>query len=116
MSNVSYTIREGDTEAVNFTLYSAGSGANITGYTSVTMYLVGRDGTELSFGTVAGDLTVETASGGACSISPAEDDFLAAKSVYKGYVVVVDGSGKRSSFPEDGWLNFVVLSRVSNDT
>lgn len=115
MSNVNYVIRQGDTEPVNFTLKSNSAAADLTGYSSVTMYLVGSDGTALSF-TTGTDLTVETAASGACSISPGVTSFLSAKSPYKGYVIVVDGSAKRSSFPENGLIIFNVLSRLSNDT
>jgi len=117
MSSVIRTVRQGDTEAINFTLYSNGSAANITGYTSAAMYLVSRQdsSTAVSFTTAGGTFTVGTAASGACSISPSATSFLNAKSPYRGYVIVIDGTGKRSSFPEDGEIVFNVLERLSND-
>lgn len=108
--------REGTTDPVSITLYSNGSAANITGYTSVAIFLKSHDG-EVSVEKATGGsgITVSDAAAGEISVQFDEDDLLYAKRSYRGYVLVVDGSNNRSSFPENEEFSFLMRPRYSND-
>lgn len=108
--------RQGTTDPVTITLYSRGSPADITGYTSVAFFLTSRDGQALVEKATGGDgITVTDADAGAISVQFAEADLLYSKISYSGYVLVVDGQGNRAAFPEDEEFLFVMRPRYSND-
>lgn len=108
--------REGTTEPVSITLHSNNAAADITGYTSVAIFLKSRDGLALVEKATGGSgITVTDAENGAISVEFVEDDLLYAKRHYSGYVLVVDGSGNRSSFPENEDFLFMIQPRYSND-
>lgn len=108
--------REGTTDPVNIILYDNGSPADITGYTSVAIFLKSRDETvQVEKATGGSGITVNDAAAGDISVQFSESDLLYAKRSYSGYVIVVDGSGYRSSFPEDEEFVFVVRPRYSSD-
>ena len=107
--------REGTTDPVNITLYSRGSLADITGYTSVAIFLKSADGATVVEKATGNGITVNDAAAGDISVQFDEGDLLYANGGYNGYVLVVDGSGNRASFPEDGEFTFVMHPRYSND-
>lgn len=101
---------------MSITLYSEGSVADITGYTSVAIFLKSQDGEALVEKATGGSgITVTDAANGVIGVQFGESDLLYAKRRYSGYVLVVDGSGNRSSFPEDEEFVFVIQPRYSND-
>jgi hypothetical protein len=108
--------REGTTDPVNIILYSRGSPAPITGYTSVAIFLKSGHGSAVvEKVTSDGGVTVNDAAAGDISVQFAEDDLLYANASYSGYVLVVDGSGNRASFPENEEFVFIMRPRYSND-
>ena len=108
--------REGTTDPKNMILHSDGAAADITGYTSVSVFLKSNDGTALVEKTTGGGgVTVNDASAGDISVQFAEGDLLYSKRKYSGYALVVDGSGNRTSFPGDKEFQFVMQPRFSND-
>lgn len=106
-----FDIREGTTKPIVISLYDGDSPAVITGYSSVTLYLKAGDGT-----TVTKTPTVVTAATGSLTVSFAATDLLFSKVQYSGYIVVVDGAGKRTPFPSNGEFLFTMHPRYSNDT
>jgi hypothetical protein len=60
-------------------------------------------------------ITVTAAATGEISVQFGESDLLYAKGSYRGYVLVVDGSGNRAAFPEKDEFIFVMRPRFSND-
>lgn len=108
--------REGTTDPVSITLYSNGAAAAITGYTSVAIFLKSNDGEALVEKATGGSgITVTDAANGVISVQFAEDDLLYAKRSYRGYALVIDGSGNRAPFPEGEEFVFVMHPRYSND-
>jgi hypothetical protein len=107
--------REGTTDPVNIILYSRGSPADIAGYTSVAIFLTSRDGSAVVEKATGSGITINDAAAGDISVQFAEDDLLYANASYSGYVLVVDGSGNRASFPENEEFIFVMRPRYSND-
>lgn len=108
--------RQGSTDPVAITLYSRGSPADITGYTSVALFLTSKDGAAVVEKATGGSgITVTDADVGEISVQFAEGDLLYAKEHYTGYVLVVDGSGNRAAFPENEEFYFVIRPRYSND-
>lgn len=108
--------REGTTDPVNIILYDNGSPAVITGYTSVAIFLISADeAATVEKATGGSGITVNDDTAGDISVTFGENDLLYAKSFYKGYVIVVDGSGNRSAFPENGEFVFQMRPRYSHD-
>lgn len=107
--------REGTTDPVNIILKANGSPADITGYTSVAIFLTSMDGLAAVEKLTGSGITVNDASAGDIDVQFAEDDLLYARGRYRGYVIVIDGSGNRASFPEDEEFVFVMRPRYSND-
>ena len=108
--------REGTTDPVNIILKSDGSPAVITGYTSVSIFLKSLDGVAtVEKATGGSGITVNDDTAGDIDVQFAEDDLLYSKSRYSGYVIVVDGSGNRASFPEDEEFVFIMRPRYSHD-
>lgn len=115
MSDVIYQFREGTTEPVNITLMDGTSAANITGYGSVSIFLKAEtDGTQVEK-TTPTDVTVVSAAAGTITVTFGATDLLYSKVQYRGYIIVVDGSGKRTSFPSDGEIVFRMRERFSGD-
>ena len=110
-----FNYRQGTTEPVNVTLMDGTSAANITGYGSVAIYLRSKDGSVSVEKNTSDGISVVSASAGTLTITFGASDLLYSKELYKGYIVVVDGTGKRSSFPSDGEFVFKMLERFSND-
>lgn len=110
MSDVILHFREGTTEPVNITLYDGTTAANITGYGSVTIFLKADDGTE-----VEKTAAVVDAAAGTITVTFGATDLLYSKTLYRGYVIVVDGAGKRTSFPSNGEIIFKMRERFSGD-
>lgn len=108
--------RQGTTDPVAITLYSRGAPADITGYTSVALFLTSHDGLALVEKATGGSgITVTDADAGAISVQFDEGDLLYAKAGYRGYVLVVDGQGNRAAFPEGEEFIFVMRPRYTND-
>lgn len=108
--------REGTTDPVNIILYDNGSAANIAGYTSVALFLKSADElTTVEKATGGSGITVNNAAAGDIDVQFDEGDLLYADGSYSGYIIVVDGSGNRSSFPEAEDFVFVMRPRYSND-
>lgn len=108
--------RQGTTDPLEITLLdSDGAAANITGYGSITIFLRSADGLVEVEKTTPTDVTCATPSSGVVSINFGASDLLFSKASYNGYVIVVDGSGKRSSFPDDGEFVIDMLERYSGD-
>lgn len=117
MTTTIFEIREGTTEPITVTLYDGTTAANITGYSSVALFLRAEDGTTISkTDGVGGGITVTTAASGLLAVSFGETDLLYSKRNYSGYIIVEDGTGKRSAFPSDSEFIFNVRERFSNDT
>ena len=117
MSQVFY-FREGNTEPVDITLYDGTTAANITGYSSVSIFLRSEDGTAQVEGTTpSSGVTVVSAAAGTIQFVPASatGTLTFAKNLYYGYIIVVDGSSRRTSFPSDGDFVFKMLERYSCD-
>lgn len=113
-----FKYREGTTEPIDITLYDGTTAANITGYTSVSLFLKSLDGASQSEASTADSgITVTSASAGTIKLHPSllTSALLYSKEAYTGYIIVVDGSSKRSSFPSDGEFVFKMLERYSGD-
>jgi hypothetical protein len=115
MSNISIDFREGTTEPVNITLMDGSSAANITGYGSVSIFLRSEDGATQVEKTTPTDVAVVSASGGTITVTFGASDLLFSKVQYRGYIIVVDGTGKRTSFPSNGEIVFKMRERFSGD-
>jgi hypothetical protein len=97
-----YQFREGDTDPIDITLYNGTTAAVITGYTSVAIFLRSEDGAaEVEGVTPASGVTVVDAAAGTIRFHPsaATGTMTYAKNRYFGYVLVIDGTGKRATFP-----------------
>lgn len=115
---IKYFLREGTTEPITVTLKDGTSGANITGYTSVSVFLRSADGAVQSEGSTAdSSVTVTTAASGIVAVHPGllSTALAFAKDFFYGYFIVVDGSGKRTPFPSDGEFIIKMLERFSGD-
>lgn len=113
-----FDFREGDTEPKGMTLLDNGVGANITGYTSVSIFLKSSDGlVESEASTANGGITVTTAALGVIALHPAllTVALVFSKQYYFGYVTVVDGNGKRSTFPQGKPFMFRMFQRFPGD-
>lgn len=117
MTIPTYSFREGDTDPIVVTLYDGQDPANITGYGSVSVYLRSIDGAVQSEATTGSGVTVTGASTGEISIAPdgLTTPLAYSRESYYGYFVVVDGSGKRASFPSNGEFIISMLERFSGD-
>jgi hypothetical protein len=108
--------REGDTDPVAITLMDGEDPADITGYASVSLFLRSKDKQEqVEKATGGNGITVVDADAGEITVTFEEDELAFAKSRYEGYFIVVDGSGNRSSFPNDEEIAFVMRERLSGD-
>jgi hypothetical protein len=107
--------RQGTTDPLEITLMDGDSVANLTGYASITIFLRSADGLVEVEKTTPTDVTCATPSSGVVSVNFAVADLLFSKGSYHGYVIVVDGSAKRSSFPDDGDFVIDMLERYSGD-
>lgn len=113
-----FSYREGTTEPIAMTLMDGTSGAVLTGYTSISIFLRSEDSAVQSEASTADSgITVTTAASGIIALNPAllTTALTFAKRRYSGYVIVVDGNSKRSSFPSNGEFLFNVLERYSGD-
>lgn len=118
MSNPIFYFREGNTEPVDITLYDGTSAANITGYTSVAIFLRSEDGSVQVEGvTPSSGVAVVSASAGTIQFVPAAATaaLTFSKVSYSGYVLVIDASGRRTTFPSDGEFVFRMLERYTGD-
>lgn len=116
--STTFYFREGTTEPVTITLYDGTTAANITGYTSVSIFLKSADGaTQSEASTADSGIVVTTAASGIITLHPSllTTALLFSKEYYTGYIIVVDTSSKRSSFPSDGNFIFRILERYSGD-
>lgn len=112
---ITYHIREGTTEPIDITLKDGTDAASITGYSSVSLYLRSIDGTaEVEKSTTDG-ISVTSAATGAITVTFGSTDLEYSKLKYNGYIIVVDGTGARSSFPSDGEFVFQMHERFSGD-
>ena len=110
--------REGTTEPITITLYDGADAANITGYASVSLFLRSADGTAQSEASTAdGGIVVTTAASGIITLDPTKltAALTHAKEVYYGYVIVVDGTAKRTAFPSGKEFTIIVTERYSGD-
>ena len=64
---------------------------------------------------VPGGISVTHASTGVISVSFGENDLLFSRKCYNGYIIVIDGTGKRSSFPNNEEFRFVMRERFTGD-
>lgn len=115
---IKYYFRQGTTEPITMTLKDGTSAANITGYSSVSIFLRSADGAvESEASTADSGITVTTAASGIIALNPAllTNALLFSKERYFGYIVVVDGSSKRTTFPSNDQLEFIMLERFSGD-
>jgi hypothetical protein len=115
---ITYNYREGTTEPITMTLYDGATAADISGYSSVSLFLRSTDNSVQSEATTAnGGITVTTAASGVIALNPSllTTALLYSKQGYYGYVIVVDGTGKRSSFPSNEDFVFRMLERYSGD-
>lgn len=105
--------REGTTEPITITLKDGTSAADITGYASVTIFLRSQDGATQT----EAALTVTTADSGIVSLDPGDltTPLVFSDGAYFGYIIVVDGSADRTSFPSNGEFLFSMLERYSGD-
>lgn len=113
-----FDYRQGTTEPIAITLYDGTTAANITGYQSISIFFRSVDGTaESEASTADSGITVTTAASGLIVLHPAllTNALLFSKGHYFGYIVVVDGNGKRSTFPSNGYFKFVMLERFTGD-
>ena len=115
MSTSHKKFRQGTTDPLEITLMDGDSVANLTGYASITIFLRSADGLAEVEKTTPTDVTCATPSSGVVSINFGASDLLFSKASYNGYVIVVDGSGKRSSFPDDGEFTIDMLERFTGD-
>lgn len=115
---VKYYFREGTTEPITIFLKDGTSAANITGNASVSIFLRSSDGaTQSEASTADNGITVTTAASGEIALHPAllTTALLFSKERYYGYIIVVDGTSKRTSFPSNDQLEFIMLERFSGD-
>ena len=115
---ITYYYREGTTETITITLYDGASPANISGYSSVSLFLRSGDGSAQSEAVNSnGGITITTAASGIIALNPSllTTPLLYSKEVYYGYVIVVDGTSKRSSFPSNEEFAIKMLERYSGD-
>lgn len=110
-----FRFRQGTTEPVNITLMDGSSAANITGYTSVALFLRSKDDSLLVEKSTSDGINVTSASAGTLTVTFGATDLLYSKDYYTGYILVVDGTGKRTSFPSNGEFIFKMLERFAND-
>lgn len=113
-----YYYREGDTEPITITLMDGANSASITGYSSVSIFLRSSDGSAQSEASTADSgITVTTAASGIITLDPSKltTPLLYSKGAYVGYVIVVDGTGKRSSFPSNEEFEIRMRERFSGD-
>lgn len=113
-----YYYREGTTEPLTITLYDGATAANITGYSSVSLFLKSADGAAQSEASTADSgIVVTTAASGIITLDPSKltTALLHSKEVYYGYVIVVDGTSKRTAFPNGKEFTIVVTERYSGD-
>lgn len=110
-----FQFRQGTTEPVNITLMDGTSAANITGYGSVAIFLRSKDGAASVEKSTSGGISVVSASAGTITVTFDAGDLLYSKDYYTGYILVVDGTGKRTYFPSNGEFVFKMLERFSND-
>lgn len=110
--------REGTTEPIDITLKDGSSAADITGYTSIGLFLRSGDGShESEASSTDNGITVTSASAGTIQLHPSllTSALLYSEKEYRGYIIVVDGSSKRSSFPSDGEFVIKMLERYAGD-
>lgn len=113
-----FKYREGTTEPIDITLYDGATAANITGYTKVSLFLRSLDSAVQSeASTTDNGITVTSAAAGTIKLHPSllTTALLYSKEAYLGYIIVEDGSSKRSPFPSDGEFVFKMLERYSGD-
>lgn len=113
-----YYYREGDTEPIDITLMDGANSASITGYSSVSVFFRSSDGSAQSeVSTADSGVTVTTPSSGLISLDPTKftTPLAYSKGAYSGYVIVVDGTGKRSSFPSNEEFEIRMRERFSGD-
>jgi hypothetical protein len=116
----SFTIREGITDPIVFTLQSIdpdteeASAVNLTGVQLVELKLRSRDGTVTkSFDTDGSQLEISDETNGEVTFSPGASDLDDAYEWYEGYFLVTDAEGKISSYPSDGEFELVVIEAFS---
>lgn len=115
---VKHYYRQGTTEPITIYLKDGSTAANITGYSSVSIFLRSADGAvESEASTADSGVTVTTAASGEIALHPAllTAALLFSKERYFGYIVVVDGSSKRTTFPSNDQLEFIMLERFTGD-
>ena len=113
-----FKYREGSTDPISITLYNGTTPADITGYGSVSFFLRSTDNSVQSeASTTDSGITVTTASAGAIVLHPnlLTSALLFSKVAYLGYVIVVDGTGKRSDFPGGDGFVFKMYERFTGD-
>lgn len=112
-----FQIREDTTEPINITLKSNGSAADISGYSSVSIFLRSVDNPTVGVehDTVDGNVVIVSAAAGTITVQFDENDLLNSMSPYSGYILVVDGTGNRSTFPEGDEFLFIVGERYTDD-
>lgn len=118
MTTTTFNFREGTTEPIAITLYDGATPAVLTGYQSISIFLRSLDSAVQSEASTADNgITVTTAASGLIALHPAllTTALLFSKERYVGYIIVVDASLKRSSFPSDGEFVFKMLERYSGD-
>ena len=114
--NTVYELRQGTTEPLAVTLYDGAVGANLAGVAGIYLFLRSDDGaTQVTKSTSSG-ITVTTAASGIIALSFGATDLLFSKVAYNGYFIVVDGTGKRASFPNNNEIRIVMRERFSGDT
>lgn len=113
-----YYMREGTTEPITVTLKDGTTGANITGYSAVSVWLRSADGTVVSGTTAGGGVSVTTAGSGILAINPGSlsTPLLYSKNVYYGYFTVTDGTGKLSKFPNGEEFQIVMKEKYTGDS
>lgn len=115
MSDITFNFREGTTEPVNITIYNGTTAANITGYSAVWIFLRSQDGATQVEKSTSDGVAVVSASAGTITVTFGASDLLYSKGAYRGYIIVIDGSSKRSSFPSNGEIVFKMRERFSGD-
>lgn len=104
-------MKEGDTEAIVFTLGNAGVPFSLSGYT-VTMAV--HDSAGAVVATTGGKVVVDPDQGanpGKVTYSPGSTDLLATKTPHRASFTAQDGDGKQQTFPEDGYVYLKVQPR-----
>lgn len=114
-----FTIREGITDPVVFTLKSVdpdtgvASAVDLTGVTKVDLRLRSRDGAQsLNFATddvPTPQIEVSDAAEGQVTFTPAADDLDESYQAFDGYFEVTDAGGAVIAFPSDENFRLVVI-------